>query len=70
MFRKLNNKIKEDSKKIKKNDREDERHDWRKYLNKNNDQTVDGCDFNVFFTRDQRSFKTKIKQKNEIDDIN
>ena len=39
-------------------------------MNKNNGQTVGDRDFNIFFARDQRFFKAKIKQKNEIDDIN
>ena len=42
----------------------------KKHLNKDNDQTVGDRDLNLFFTRNQRFFKAKIKQKNEIDDIN
>ena len=70
MFWKTSDKTEEDDQKTEKNDQENERHDWRKYLNKNNDQTVDGRDFNVFFTQNQRFFKTKIKQEDEIDNIN
>ena len=70
MFRKTNNEIEEDDQKIEKNDRKDEKHDERKYLNKDNDQTVDDHDFNIFFARDQRLFKAKIKQRNKIDDLN
>ena len=70
MLRKTNDKTKEDDQKIEKNDREDEKHDWKKYLNKDNDQTGGDRDFNVFLARNQRSLKTKIKQKNEINDMN
>ena len=70
MFRKINNKTEENKQKIEKDDREDERHNKRKYLNKDNDQAVDDRDFNAFFTRDQRFFKMKIKQENEIDNLN
>ena len=70
MLRKTNNEIKENDQKIKKSSREDERHDWRKCLNKNNDQIVDDRDFNFFSARNQRSFKAKVNQKNEINDMN
>ena len=70
IFRKTNNEIEKDDQKIEKNDRKDERHDWRKHLSKDNDQTIDDRNLSLFFARDQRSFKTKIKQKNEIDDMN
>ena len=49
IFRKTNNEIEENDQKIEKNDRKDKRHDWRKYLNKDNDQTIDDYDFNVFY---------------------
>ena len=39
-------------KKLKKNDRKNERYDWRKYLNENNSQTINDYDFNVSFARD------------------
>ena len=52
MLRKTNNEIEENDQKIEKNDWKNERHDWRKYLSKNNDQTVDDRDFNIFSTRD------------------
>ena len=48
MLRKTNNEIEEDDQKIEKSDREDERHDERKYLSKNSGQTVDDRDFSVF----------------------
>ena len=70
MLRKTNDKIERDDQKIEKSDRKDEKHDWRKHLNKDNDQTIDDHDFSVFFARNQRSLKTKIKQKDKIDDIN
>ena len=70
MFRKINNEIEKNNQKIEKNDRENERHDWKKYLNKDNNQAVDDRNFNFFFARDQRSFEAKIKQRNEINDIN
>ena len=37
MFRKRNNEIKENDQKIEKNNEKNERHDWKKYLNKDND---------------------------------
>ena len=70
MLRKINNKTEENNQKIEKNDRKDEKYNEKKYLNKNNDQTIDDCDFNVSFTQDQRFFKVKIKQKNKIDNLN
>ena len=70
MFRKINNKIEENDQKIKKSDWKDEKHDWKKHLNKDNDQTVDDRDLNFFFARNQHLFETKIKQKDEINDIN
>ena len=70
MLQEINDKIEEDDQKTEKSDREDERHDWRKYLNKDSDQTIDDRDFNVFFAQNQRFFKTKIKQRNEINDMN
>ena len=70
MFRKTNDKTEKNDQKIEKNNWKDERHDWKKYLNKNNDQTVNDCDFNVFFARDQYFSEIKIKQKNKINDIN
>ena len=70
MFRKINNENEEDDQKIEKNDRKNEKHDWKKHLNKNNNQTVDDFDLNVFSARDQCFFKTKIKQRNKIDDMN
>ena len=39
-------------------------------MSEDNDQTIDDCDFNVFFARNQHLFETKIKQKNKINDIN
>ena len=33
-------------------------------------QIIDDRDFNVFFARDQRFFEIKIKQKNEINNLN
>ena len=39
-------------------------------MNKDCRQTVESCDFDVFFARNQRFFKTKIKQRNKINDIN
>ena len=70
ILRKTNHEIERNDKKIEKDDRENEEHDWRKYLNKNDDQTVDDRDLSAFSARDQRLFETKIKQKNEINDIN
>ena len=70
MLRKINNEIEEGDQEIEKSDWENERHDWRKYLSKNNNQTVDDRDLSIFFARDQRSLETKIKQRNEIDDMN
>ena len=69
IFWKTNNETEENDQKIKKSDRKDEKHDWRKHLSKNNDQTIDDRDFNFFFTRDQRLSETKIKQKDEINDM-
>ena len=37
MFRKTSNEIEENNQKIEKNDREDEKYDWKKHLNKDND---------------------------------
>ena len=37
IFQETSDKIKENDQKIEKNNRENERHDWKKYLNKNND---------------------------------
>ena len=50
IFRKINDKIEKNNQKIEKNNRKDEKHDWRKYLNKDNDQAVDDRDLNVFST--------------------
>ena len=70
MLRKTNHEIKKSDKKTEKDDRENEEHDRRKYLNKNDDQTVDDCDLSAFFAQNQRFIETKIKQKNEINDMN
>ena len=70
MLRKTNRVTEKNDQKTEKNDRENEEHKWRKHLNKNNDQTVDDRDFNAFIARDQRLFKTKIEQRNEINDMN
>ena len=70
IFRKTNNETEEDDQKIEKSGREDERHDERKYLNKDSGQAVSDRDLSVLFARNQRSFEAKIKQKNEIDDLN
>ena len=70
IFRKTSNEIKKNDQKIEKNDQEDEKHDWKKHLNKDNDQAIDDRDFNLFLAQNQRFFETKIKQKNEIDDMN
>ena len=70
MFQKTNNEIGKNDQKIEKNSREDKKHDWKKHLSKDNDQAIDDRDFSFFFARDQRLFETKIKQKDEIDDMN
>ena len=61
LLRKTSNETEEDDQKVEKNDREDERHNRRKYLNKNDRQIIESCDFDVFLARDRRLFETKIK---------
>ena len=61
LLRKTNNETEENDQKIEKSDREDEKHDRRKYLNKNDRQTIESCDLNVFFARDRRLSETKVK---------
>ena len=70
MLRKINHETEKSNKKTEKDDRENEEHDCKKYLSKDNDQTVDDRDFNAFSAQDQRFFEAKIKQRNEINDIN
>ena len=70
MFRKTNNETEEDDQKVEKSDRENKRHNWRNYLSKDNNQTVDDRDLNVFFARNQCFFEMKIKQRDEIDNMN
>ena len=61
LFRKTSNETEKDDQKVEKNDREDERHGRRKYLNKNDRQTVESCDLNAFFAWDRRSLEAKVK---------
>ena len=42
----------------------------KKILEQKYDWTIDDRDFNVFFMRNQRFFKAKSKQRNEINDMN
>ena len=68
-FKKQITKLKEVTKRLKKMI-EKTKTRLKKYLSKNNNQTVDDRDLNAFFAQDQRSLKAKIKQRNEIDNMN
>ena len=61
LLRKTSNEIKRGDQKVEKNGREDERHDRKKYLNKDDRQTIENCDLDVFSARDRRFLETKIK---------
>ena len=61
LLRKTSNETEEDDQKVEKSGRENERHDRRKYLDKDDRQAVESCDLNVFSARDRRSFEAKIK---------
>ena len=53
--------FKKNDQKVEKSGRENEKHDWKKHLSKDDRQTVENCNLDVFFTQDQRFFRAKIK---------